>query len=675
MFAFLIFVSFILGLIFFKGNIFVNIICIILFITYLIYRFRNKKVFYCLAVLTLGIFISKIDLSYNADNNQYLGIVIESKENYFIFQSRFEKFYVYEENSEREIGDCLLIESKAYTLESTSYESRFDFNSYLNDKGIKRQLYSTKIEVKFAAFLRLKVIKENYLSNYNEPSKALLSALLFADQDYDSSAMQLASELNIIFLFSLSGIYLSCFINVIKKVLSLFIKKELATLIPILFLFPLMIFVFPKVGPIRAYIMAALTLFNKVVLKNKFSRLTLISLLGLTFLIIDYHLVYQSSFYIGFSMSIFMVFIKHSLSRFRRVKRQLLYSLFAFAFILPFSSLLVYKWYIFTPIFQYLLTPLNQIYLFFGIISFYISLPFNHLIPFLSNFIVYSMGQFTTINFAIYYNSIFDYFIPIYYALLIYIVQILEQKRIYHVKLSSLSLVSCFLLCFIPIKIYISNSIYFINVGQGDSILIQNKNNIVMIDTGGNKSFDMAQEVLIPFLHKKEIRHIDALITTHNDYDHAGAANSLISNFKVHNFYTCYDFTYYQIGDIKLENLNHYTASDENDKSLVFNLSFLSSKWLLMGDASVNVENYLLESGANLDCDYLKVGHHGSKTSTSEEFLKAATPKEAIISVGKKNSYGHPNKEVLARLNKYNVKIRRTDLEGTICYSQYTFSY
>ena len=86
-----------------------------------------------------------------------------------------------------------------------------------------------------------------------------------------------------------------------------------------------------------------------------------------------------------------------------------------------------------------------------------------------------------------------------------------------------------------------------------------------------------------------------------------------------------------------------------------------------MGDASVKTEEKILEK-YDVDCDILKVGHHGSKTSTSEKFLKACSANEAIVSCGEKNYYGHPNKEVIDRLKKYNVKIRRTDEEGTICY-------
>ena len=87
-----------------------------------------------------------------------------------------------------------------------------------------------------------------------------------------------------------------------------------------------------------------------------------------------------------------------------------------------------------------------------------------------------------------------------------------------------------------------------------------------------------------------------------------------------------------------------------------------------MGDAPKEIEKKIIKDNKNIKCDYLKVGHHGSNTSTCEEFVKTIKPKEAIISCGYKNFYNHPHKEVIDILNKYNVKIKRTDIEGTIKY-------
>ena len=89
-----------------------------------------------------------------------------------------------------------------------------------------------------------------------------------------------------------------------------------------------------------------------------------------------------------------------------------------------------------------------------------------------------------------------------------------------------------------------------------------------------------------------------------------------------------------------------------------------------MGDASTYVEREIIKNENGVPCDILRVGHHGSNTSTCEEWIKYTTPEEAIISVGKNNRFGHPNKEVINVLNKYKIKIRRTDIEGTIVYKQ-----
>ena len=243
----------------------------------------------------------------------------------------------------------------------------------------------------------------------------------------------------------------------------------------------------------------------------------------------------------------------------------------------------------------------------------------------------------------------------------------LEAVRIRHAKITGLVLLAMTTISMVPLQEPISNCVYVVNVGQGDSIIIKNRTHTVMIDTGGQKSFDMASEVLIPFMNKKKITHLDALILTHDDFDHSGAKDSLVNNFKVSQVLTeKYQFPY-QVGNLYIENLNTFDFTEANDNSLVLSLEFIGKKFLFMGDASVRTEEKIM-SKYNVDCDILKVGHHGSDTSSSEKFIKAASPIEAVISCGINNWYGHPKQSVIDRLNKYNVKIRRTDLEGTVSY-------
>ena len=182
---------------------------------------------------------------------------------------------------------------------------------------------------------------------------------------------------------------------------------------------------------------------------------------------------------------------------------------------------------------------------------------------------------------------------------------------------------------------------------------------------------DVANESLIPYLKKKRIYQIDMVIITHYDYDHSGALEELKKNYHVKNVY---DDGYYfpvTLGDITFTNYNYYaSSSDENENSLVISFRTTNKDYVVMGDAPISIEKEIIAHYTSIPCDILKVGHHGSKTSTSEEWLDYLKPEEAIISCGKNNRYGHPHKEVITLLNKKHIKIRRTDLEGTIVYKQ-----
>ena len=178
-------------------------------------------------------------------------------------------------------------------------------------------------------------------------------------------------------------------------------------------------------------------------------------------------------------------------------------------------------------------------------------------------------------------------------------------------------------------------------------------------------------------------------ISPHGDYDHMGEAINLVENFKVEKvIFNCGKFNeleqdlirvldkkkipYYScIKELNIDNnklyfLNSGDYGNENDNSSVIYTELNNHKFLFMGDAGVEVENDLIEKYNLKDIDVLKVGHHGSKTSSSNEFVNEIKPKYLIISVGKNNRYGHPNKEVLNNLE--NSKIYRTDQDGTIMF-------
>lgn len=230
------------------------------------------------------------------------------------------------------------------------------------------------------------------------------------------------------------------------------------------------------------------------------------------------------------------------------------------------------------------------------------------------------------------------------------------------------------------------NYITFIDVGQGDCALIHLNNKNILIDTGGNKSKNVANDITT-YLKSEGISKLDYIVLTHGDYDHMGESINLIKNFNVGkvilncgetndleknliNFLNRKGLAYYScikqlnIDNYKFEFLNTKKYDNENDNSSVIYFKYNNYKFLFMGDASVEKEEDILKKYHLQNIDFLKVGHHGSRTSSSKYFINNINPKYSIISVGKNNRYKHPNDSVLDNLS--NSIIYRTDINGSI---------
>lgn len=230
-------------------------------------------------------------------------------------------------------------------------------------------------------------------------------------------------------------------------------------------------------------------------------------------------------------------------------------------------------------------------------------------------------------------------------------------------------------------------NIQFLDVGQADAILIQNKGVNMLIDAGNNED----GELLVDYFNDLGIESFEYVVGTHAHEDHIGGMDDIINNFEVKTFYmpdaVTTTMTYedvlisleekeikysvpsigeeFYLNDAYFEVL--YVGTDEsdlNDTSIVLKLTYGENEFLFMADASSNVEERLIDQ--DIDVDLLKVGHHGSEYSTTDEFLKKTTPSYAIIMVGEKNSYNHPTPQTLSRLRNSNVKVYRTDESGTI---------
>ena len=230
-----------------------------------------------------------------------------------------------------------------------------------------------------------------------------------------------------------------------------------------------------------------------------------------------------------------------------------------------------------------------------------------------------------------------------------------------------------------------SLKVYYIDVGQADSILVIDKNKTMLIDAGTNKT----GKVVVDFLKENKITKIDYLIGTHPHEDHIGGLDDIINSFDIGKIYMpkvqTNTKTFESVLDavankgltiqspkidesFKLDTANctvlssNQESKDLNNDSIVIRMTYGKDSFLFMGDSEKKVEKSRTWPQTNI----LKVGHHGSDTSTTAEFLNQVKPEIAIISVGKDNSYGHPTEVVIQRLKANNIEVHRTDEEGTI---------
>lgn len=234
-------------------------------------------------------------------------------------------------------------------------------------------------------------------------------------------------------------------------------------------------------------------------------------------------------------------------------------------------------------------------------------------------------------------------------------------------------------------------TVHYIDIGQGDSELIQVNGKNLLIDAGPTENTDK----LLSYLKSINIKKLDYVIATHPDEDHIGGMSTVISTYPINKFYAPkkivstktfenmvkelkikkmkinvpkpgmqLDLGKNTKAEILAPNSNNY--EDTNNYSIVLKLSYGNTSFLFTGDAEKLSEGEILDKNYDISADVLKIGHHGSSSSTSDKFLDKISPKIAVISCGANNKYGHPHKETLKKLKDRNIRIYRTDIDGTI---------
>ena len=645
---------------------------VVVFLLIVVFKKYKTKVFLlALGVFTIGVGVSYIKI--DIPRTSFSGMVIDSHDNYFLLLSKGEKLYTYNKSNSYEIGDYLTITGEKKKLDFITLESQFDFKDYLNKKGVYYEIDAYSISVKFSNPIRIRSKRVQFLKHFSDRQQSLIGGLLFSLRD-DSDDIKNVGALHLTRLISASGVFIYAYLKLLNLLLSKikFIKHP--NILSVILLFPYFIFTFPRFAVIRILTIIFLRGFLRNLLKFEPIGIITTSLAGLLFLLIDFHLAYDISFIMGFSLPFIAQMVNEATFRHKGIKKKFIQAFFMYLAVIPFE---LYFYNGINPLSFILVAILSPLFIFVAIISLicFYGIPIYPVASFFTNILSNIIGFLAKFSFQINVppmsGVIMILFIFIFLGLLYYrSIEFFPFQKLFSV------LFTVFIVFYLlPVQNTITTEVSFINVGQGDSCLIRKGNTAVLIDTGGLQTTDVGNNVLIPYLKKKRIYDIDLVIVTHHDYDHYGAYDSLKENYYVKDLVTEATSFPLSVGGIKFTNYNLHTEEmvEENDKSLVIGFTLSNVSYVITGDAPKMIERKIIEENDYIPCDILKVGHHGSDTSTSDEFVKFLSPKEAVISCGVNNKYGHPIQSVLNTLNNNGVIIRRTDLEGTITYKRYIF--
>ena len=595
-----------------------------------------------------------------------------------------------------QLGDKVSLIGTFSVPKNNTVFNLFNYKKYLENKGIYYNIQIDQINLiqkNDSLFYKIKTNILKHIDGYQ--SNNYLRTFILGDTSYlDDMVIKSYQENGISHLFAISGMHISLLSGILLLILrKVKIREEISYFIVILFLLFYMFLSGNSPSICRAVTLFILVSINKIFKLN----IKTIFWLVLTFCILvlmNPFILFEVGFQYSFIISFYLILLKDKLKCGSYVKGLFWISVTSFLVSFPISIYYFYQVNLLSVLLNLLFVPLVSFIVFpLSILTFF--LPF---LDFIFIFVTDLMERLSFLfhdisNIQIIFMKPNIVWIILYYLFLI-------GCLYFNYKIGWLFLI--ILLCYQYFNNIIIPKTFFIaiDVGQGDSLLIHSNNKTILIDTGGKFTYakeewqrrkikTLTDTTLLPFIKSLGIRKLDYLLISHGDYDHMGEAINLVENFKVEKvIFNCGEFNeleqdlikvldkkkipYYScvkelnIDDNKLYFLNNKDYGNENDNSSVIYTKLNNYKFLFMGDAGVEVEEDLIEKYNLQNIDVLKVGHHGSKTSSSKEFIDEINPKYSIISVGKNNRYGHPNKEVLENLNE--LKIYRTDQDGSIMF-------
>lgn len=618
------------------------------------------------------------NLPIKKDNLVISGVVIKLDEESFVLSSNGKKYLVYHKGS-FELGDKLIIKIKKIKYNN----ELFNYEEYLINQGINGPYELIKYKINGNRFVLAKI--NNYfikkVDNHQSEYRGYIKSLVFSDSSGVTDIKDKTTKIGVSHILAVSGMHISLLILIAEFLLKkVFYFEKAIDISVVVFLFSYIIITNFSLTVLRASLMVILAKIFKIY-KLLFTKLDILSIVGIILLLINPKTLYLLSFELSFLVSFIIIIFISNIKIENKMISMYFICIISFLVGLPLVINVNYE-------FNLLSIILGPFYVLYFELILYPSTLIMFLIPKISvifnpvfQFFEYFTTHFSNINdFNIIVGKVSLIIILLYYVLLFFLLSSFEIKRFRKYTIMIFVLFLLFIYNKASFNPFLEVKIY--NVGQGDSILISlpKGEGYILFDSYNNVS---------DYLKSDGIRDIDVMFLTHGHTDHINSYPDLLENFNVKNSYTSYyddtillkeykkkyNIKLIKSGDVvKFKNaifdvlgpVKYY--SNENNNSLVVKFIYNDLSILFTGDIEIDAELDLTLKYQNyLSCDILKVAHHGSKSSSSELFLSYVKPKYYVISVGLNNFYDLPNNRLI--LEKKNLY--RTDVNGTISFYYY----
>ena len=644
----------------------------------------------------------------------YAKVISEAEEKNYVYSYQAEidnkKFILYIPKDVEKLEYGSIIKINAQYTEATRDRNYggFNYKTYLRTKKIYGIFNVEDVEIvkngsdNIIIKLR-KYIKSKLREKLKKENSELAISLIVGDRSHISSEVEdNFKKANLMHMLAISGAHFSYVILIATFISNRLQHKRLGQLIQIIAIIFFMNLTGNTASVVRAGIMSIL-LIGSSICKRQNDSLNNIAISAIIQIINNPYIIFDSGFMLSYSGVLGIILFYKKISEHIHFKSIAL-TISANIFIIP---IMIYNFHTISGSFiisNICASWLLGIIIILEFISLCIPIKLLYMILDLLIMMLRKIAEIcANIPFAQMYVPRYAIFFVIVIYILIFCRKLKCRKYVY----SFLTIGVSILLIVNFTDIYQDRMrINFIDVGQGDSCLIRYKGTNIMIDSGGSlsknkdgKSYDIGENVLNNYLLNRGITRLDYIMASHLDEDHSQGFVFLLKNMKVKNVIISEQYKtssiyeqfkqickkqniqiiYVRSGDeIRIKDLafkilhpkskeNQISENPLNNNAIVCMVKYKNRRILFTGDIEKVAENEMVKEYTNgLKADILKVGHHGSKTSTTKEFLDLINPSVALIGVGQNNKFGHPNEDVIKRLEEKNIQIYRTDEMGEI---------